>query len=472
MKITNMINPNIFREYDVRGVYPTELDEDVSYTFGKAYGTYIKKFHQTKCIVGHDNRLSSDSLTDALIKGILSTGIDVINLGLVTTPMYYYACILRNVPAGVMVTASHNPKDDNGFKFSFDERGNARGEMIQEFYQFLLTQNYDDGAGVMSFYDVKEKYYELLLSSVDIKHDRKLRVIIDCGNGTTSLFAPEIYNLIGVDLIVLYGESDAHFPNHHPDPAVEENLTVLKDAVVTLKADVGIAFDGDGDRVGIIDEKGTYIPADKFMIMISRDLIPTHENKRILYDVKCSKALTDEITRLGGVPVLCRTGNSYTKLATRDENCIFGGEFSGHLYFRDKFMQKKNNLFSAENANEGALELLFYLTLFISKKTPDFFAIDNIENGLNPRLCRFLMKKICELAVKNGKQVLITTHNPAILDGLNLNDDSQRLFVVTRNDEGKTQAKRIQTKEQTGDYRMMLSEMWMKGLIGGIPNNF
>lgn len=148
------------------------------------------------------------------------------------------------------------------------------------------------------------------------------------------------------------------------------------------------------------------------------------------------------------------------------------GRSKSNLYFRDKFMQKKNNLFSAENANEGALELLFYLTLFISRKTPDFFAIDNIENGLNPRLCRFLMKKICELAVKNGKQVLITTHNPAILDGLNLNDSSQRLYVVTRNDEGKTQAKRIQTKEQTGEQRMMLSEMWMKGLIGGVPYNF
>ena len=145
------------------------------------------------------------------------------------------------------------------------------------------------------------------------------------------------------------------------------------------------------------------------------------------------------------------------------------GRSKSNLYFRDKFMQKKNNLFSAENANEGALELL---TLFISRKTPDFFAIDNIENGLNPRLCRFLMKKICELAVKNGKQVLITTHNPAILDGLNLNDSSQRLYVVTRNDEGKTQVKRIQTKEQTGEQRMMLSEMWMKGLIGGVPYNF
>lgn len=148
------------------------------------------------------------------------------------------------------------------------------------------------------------------------------------------------------------------------------------------------------------------------------------------------------------------------------------GRSKSNLYFRDKFMQKKNNLFSAENANEGALELLFYLTLFISKKTPDFFAIDNIENGLNPRLCRFLMKTICELAVKNGKQVLITTHNPAILDGLNLNDENQRLYVVKRNDEGQTSAKRIKTKVQTGEDHMMLSEMWMKGVIGGVPDNF
>lgn len=148
------------------------------------------------------------------------------------------------------------------------------------------------------------------------------------------------------------------------------------------------------------------------------------------------------------------------------------GRSKSNLYFRDKFMQKKNNLFSAENANEGALELIFYLTLFISKKTPDFFAIDNIENGLNPRLCRFLMKTISDLAVKNGKQVLITTHNPAILDGLNLNDDNQRLYVVKRNDEGQTSAKCVRMKSQTEENHMMLSEMWMKGLIGGIPDNF
>lgn len=338
MELANNINPNIFREYDVRGVYPTDINESVAYTFGKAYGTYIKQFNQVECVVGHDNRLSSDSLTKALMDGILSTGLHVVNIGLVTTPMFYYACIKRRIPAGVMVTASHNPKDDNGFKFSFDGRGNAKGEMIQDFYKFLLKGNFDEAAGMMTFYDVKEDYYRLLLSSVDINRDKKLRVVIDCGNGTTSLFAPDIYNMIGQDLIVLYGKSDANFPNHHPDPAVEDNLKVLKDAVIEFKADIGIAFDGDGDRVGIIDEKGRFLSADEFMMIFARNLIPNNVNKRVLYDVKCSMALKEEIEKLGGSAIICRTGNSYTKALTRDNDCILGGELSGHLYFRDKFL--------------------------------------------------------------------------------------------------------------------------------------
>lgn len=338
MELTKNINPNIFREYDVRGVYPKDINEDLAYTFGKAFGTYVKRFNQTSCVIGHDNRLSSDSLISALTEGLLSTGINIINLGLVTTPMYYYACIKEKIPAGIMVTASHNPKDDNGFKFSFDERGNAKGQMIKDFYNFILEGNFDNQVGTITNYDIKEEYYKLLLSSVDINQNRKLKVVIDCGNGTTSLFAPEIFNLINQDLVVLYGKSDANFPNHHPDPAVEENLKVLKDTVVELKADIGIGFDGDGDRVGLIDEKGNFIPADQIMIIIARSLLSTNENKRILYDVKCSKALTEEIEKFGGTPVICRTGNSYTKAATKDNNCIFGGELSGHFYFRDKFL--------------------------------------------------------------------------------------------------------------------------------------
>ena len=376
MELTKNINPNIFREYDVRGIYPTDLNENISYTFGKAYGTYIKRFNQNTCIVGHDNRLSSDSLTNALIKGILETGINVVNLGLVTTPMFYFACIKEHIPAGVMVTASHNPKDDNGFKFSFDERGNAKGEMIQEFLNFLLEGNYDVGNGMLSLLDIKEDYYKLLLSSVHINQNKKLKVVIDCGNGTTSFFAPEIYNLIGEDLVVLYGKSDPTFPNHHPDPAVEENLTVLKDTVPSIGADVGIAFDGDGDRVGIVDEKGNYIPADKFMIIVARNLIPINENKRILYDVKCSKALTEEIEKLGGTPVICRTGNSYTKAETRDKDCIFGGEFSGHVYFRDKFLGFDSGMYAGlrmieilSNTDKTVSELLDGINTYYS--TPE-----------------------------------------------------------------------------------------------------
>lgn len=458
MELTNNINTNIFREYDVRGVYPTDLNEDVSYTFGKAYGTYIKKFNQTECIVGHDNRLSSDSLTKSLIEGILSTGIHVINIGLVTTPMYYYACILKNIPAGVMVTASHNPKDDNGFKFSFDERGNAKGEMIQEFLKFLLEFNFDDGSGMMTFYDVKDEYYKLLLSSVDIKHDRKLKVIIDCGNGTTSLFAPEIFNLIGVDLIVLYGVSDANFPNHHPDPAVEDNLKVLKDAVVTLKADVGIAFDGDGDRVGIIDENGKYIPADKFMIMVTRDLIPTSANKRILYDVKCSKALTDEINRLGGTPILCRTGNSYTKATTRDENCIFGGEFSGHVYFRDKFLGFDSGIY----AGLRMVEMLSKQDKTVSQlleNIPVYYSTPEIKIASTDTKKKEVIDKIKEYCHENK-------FNTIELDGVRIELDDGWALVrfsntgpnITARFEGKTEAIRDRLK----DTFMNLIEMYNK----------
>lgn len=370
------IDKNIFREYDVRGVYPTGINEETAYIFGKAFGTYIKKFNKDKCVVGHDNRYSSDSLTDNLIKGILSTGIDIVYLGLCTTPMYYYACILKDIPSGVMVTASHNPKDDNGFKFAFDERGNAKGEMIQEFLEFLLKGEFDEGSGKITTYDVKDEYYKLLLSSININPNKKLNVVVDCGNGTTSNFAKEIYNALGMDVTIIFGKNDPSFPNHHPDPAVEENLAILKKTVLELKADVGIAFDGDGDRVGIVDDKGNYVPADKYMIMMARYLLPNSNNKRVLYDVKCSKSLSDEIVKLGGEPIISRTGNSYTKANTRDNDCIFGGEYSGHIYFRDKFLGFDSGMYAGlrmiellSNTDKKCSELLDGINEYIS--TPE-----------------------------------------------------------------------------------------------------
>lgn len=330
------INEYIFRGYDIRGKYPQDLNGEVANIIGKSFGTYVKRMGKKICIVGRDNRYSSDELATNLIEGILSTGINVIDLGLVTTPMYYYACILREIPTGIMVTASHNPKDDNGFKFAFDERGNARGEMIEEFRDFTLKGDFDTGNGILTSYDVRDEYIKLMTTSINFGN-RQLKVVLDLGNATTTCIAKDIFYRFPIDLEVLFDKSDPNFPNHHPDPCIEENLKALKERVIETKADIGIAFDGDGDRVGFLDEKGNYIPTDKFMIIVIRDMINKVEKKKFLYDVKCTKALEDEINRLGGEGVCYRTGNSYTKAKVKDDKLVFGGELSGHVYFNDRF---------------------------------------------------------------------------------------------------------------------------------------
>ena len=282
MEITKNIDKNIFRGSDIRGVYPNNLTEDVAYTIGKAFGTHILNIGKTKCVVGHDNRLSSESLTDALLKGILETGVDVTYLGLVTTPMYYYACILLGIPSGVMVTASHNPKDDNGFKFAFDENGNAKGQEIQDFYEEVIQGKFKEGKGTLSKYNIKREYIELMERSVSFGKKR-IKVVLDPGNGTTAIIAKDIYSKFPLDIKVINGKSDGSFPHHHPDPCVEDNLEELKKAVLKEKADIGIAFDGDGDRLGVVDEKGRYIPTDQYMIIIIRDLINKVEKKELNY---------------------------------------------------------------------------------------------------------------------------------------------------------------------------------------------
>ena len=335
-KINLNLNRNIFRGYDVRGIYPTELDEDTAYTFGLGFGTHIQSLGMHKCIIGHDNRLSSPALEKALIQGITETGVDVIRLGLCTTPMYYYACIKLKVPAGVMVTASHNPKDDNGFKFAFDESGNCKGQEIQDFMEFIMKGEFASGQGKVEDYNIEPDYIELYRTALNFG-ERKLKVVIDPANGATSNFCRKIYELYPMDLTVINEESDGTFPNHHPDPCVEENMAQLKQKVKELNADVGIGFDGDGDRLGVISNSGEFIPVDKYMIIIIRDIINKVDKKEFLYDIKCSKAVSDEIEKLGGKGLCFRTGNSYTKAKVKDEDLPFGAELAGHVYFRDRW---------------------------------------------------------------------------------------------------------------------------------------
>ena len=340
------ISPNIFRGYDIRAVYGQDLNEDIAYTIGLGFGSYIQEKGYTKCLVGHDNRTSSEPLSDALIEGITSTGVNVVFLGLCTTPMYYYGQKFLGIDPGVMITASHNPKEYNGFKIAFDDFGNACGQMIQDFRVFIEEGNFRTGEGKVSTYDIKDEYLKAIKESIDLG-DRKIKVVVDTANGTASIIAKEVYGMFdNVELVPLYIDSNPEFPNHHPDPSVEANNADLKAKVLETGADLGIGIDGDGDRVGVIDENGKMIFIDFYAIIIWRDIMSKVTNKHALFDVKCSKSLADEVEKLGGIPVCYRTGNSYMKAKMREGDFAFGSELSGHVFFRDKWDNIDDGLYA------------------------------------------------------------------------------------------------------------------------------
>ena len=340
------ISPNIFRGYDIRAVYGQDLNEDIAYTIGLSFGSYIIEKGYKKCVVGHDNRVSSEPLADALLTGITSTGVDIVYLGLCTTPMYYYAQKKLKIDPGIMITASHNPKEYNGFKIAFDDFGNACGQMIQDFRAYTEEGNFKTGKGNISTYDIKQEYLDAIKESINLG-DRKLKVVVDTANGTASIIAKEVYNMFeNIELVPLYMTSDPTFPNHHPDPSVESNNADLKKKVIETGADLGIGIDGDGDRVGVIDEKGNMIFIDFYAIIIWRDIMSKVSNKKALFDVKCSKSLPDEIIKLGGEPVCYRTGNSYMKAKMRAGDFAFGSELSGHVFFRDKWDNIDDGLYA------------------------------------------------------------------------------------------------------------------------------
>ena len=336
------VNKNIFREYDIRGVYGKDIDEHLSYLIGKAFATKLKRIGKDITLVGYDNRLSSPTIEKNLIEGIIDTGVNVVRLGLVTTPMYYFGWDYLNIHSGIMVTASHNPKDDNGFKFSYNGIHNAYGESSKELYEMIMNKDFitveKADKGNIKEVDIKEEYIKMITSGIKLGNN-KIKVVYDCGNGTTSIVADDIFNTFKnqIDLVPLFNTSDPRFPNHHPDPAVEENLTKLKEVVIKEKADVGIAFDGDGDRVGVITNTGKFLDIDKYMIVIWRDLVNKNVEKKTFYDVKCSLALKEELDKLGVENEFYRTGNSYTKAKSVSGNYPFSGELSGHVFFRDKF---------------------------------------------------------------------------------------------------------------------------------------
>lgn len=335
------ISKNVFRSYDIRGLYEKEITHELAYLVGRAFGTIASK----TVVVGHDTRSSSNALNTNLIKGLIDTGIQVIDIGLVTTPMLYYARELLNEPYAIMITASHCAKEYNGFKLC-DEDGSMYGDKITNILNIILKKEFKTGNGKVLPYNIVNDYEKLMREKITLG-SRKLNVVVDCGNGTTSLYNPSIIKSWGVNVIPLYCDSNPSFPNHIPDPAVDENMIDLENKVMEVNADLGVAFDGDGDRIGIIDERGNLVKTDMFMLIIWKSIKDTAKNKTASFDVKCSEGLKEALESLGLKTVFNKTGHSYLKKAIRDNNYDFAGEFSGHVCFNDEFYGYDDALYAA-----------------------------------------------------------------------------------------------------------------------------
>lgn len=330
------LNKLMFREYDIRGIYGKDINEEVSYLIGRAFASKMTKLGLNKTLLAYDNRHSSPIIEENVLKGLLDSGITVYRLGLASTPMCYFATNHFKVNCSMMITASHNPKEYNGFKFSYNGIHNAFGKDVIEIYETIMNNDFVNGKGQIIDCNIDDEYIKLLTNNIKLGK-RKIKVVYDCGNGTTSIIADKIFDKLNIEKIPLFNVSDGDFPNHHPDPSVEENLTHLKEAVIKHNADLGIGFDGDGDRVGVVDEKGNMLDVDKYLLIMWKYLYKKTDKKETFFDVKCSNSLERELNKLGVKVNWTRTGNSYTRKISYDGKYPLGGEFSGHLYYFDKF---------------------------------------------------------------------------------------------------------------------------------------
>ncbi len=326
--------PAIFKAYDIRGIVPSTLNESVALGLGRAFGTAARAQGERVVAVGRDGRLSGPGLAAALIQGLVETGLEVIDVGMVTTPMLYFAAHTL-CTSGIQVTGSHNPKDYNGFKMVLAGRA-IYGEEIQALRRTMEEESWQlQPGGSVRQADVLSAYRERIVG--DVKLARPMKVVVDCGNGIAGASAPAIFRALGCEVTELYSEVDGNFPNHHPDPSKPENLRDLIEALKTSDAELGLAFDGDGDRLGIVTKDATNIFPDRQMMLFAQDVLSRVPGGEIIFDVKCTQRLAPAIAAAGGVPVMFKTGHSLIKARMKETNSPLGGEMSGHIFFKERW---------------------------------------------------------------------------------------------------------------------------------------
>ena len=370
----------IFRAYDIRGIVDETLTEEIVYLIGKAIAAEAHSCNEHKIIIARDGRLSGPRLSEALKKGLLDSGCDVIDVGSVPTPLLYFATHQLDSRSGVMLTGSHNPKNYNGLKIVV--AGETLSEdRIQDLYQHIVKKDFISGAGKYSQVDIIQDYINYIKNNLTIQ--KKLKIVVDAGNGIAGKIAPALYEALGCEVIPLYCDVDGNFPNHHPDPAVPENLKEMIDVVKKHHADVGLAFDGDGDRVGVVTNLGEIIWPDRQLILFAQDVLSRNPNAKIIYDVKCTQHVEPEIKKHKGIPMMYKTGHSLIKNKMKEENALLAGEMSGHVFFKERWFGFDDGLY----AGARLLEILANQSLSASelfKNIPDSFSTPELKIAVTP----------------------------------------------------------------------------------------
>lgn len=346
------MNPGMFREYDIRGIAGKDMTEDDVFLIGKGVGTFIREHGRTKLTVGRDCRLTSDLYSEKVIEGLLSTGCDVIDIGVCPTPVLYFSIQHFNQEGGVMVTASHNPGEYNGFKLCID-LDSIHGKDIQKILGIIKEKSFVTGKGSLSTADVVTPYLEFVENNITLAGP--IKVGVDAGNGTAGVVAVPLLKKLNCEVYDIYCDMDGTFPNHEADPTVEKNMQDLIALVKEKRLDIGIGYDGDGDRIGVVDEKGNIVYGDKLMIIFAREILSRKPGATFISEVKCSKTMYDDIEKHGGRAIMWKTGHSLIKKKMKEENAELAGEMSGHMFFADRY-------FGYDDATYASCRLLEILT--------------------------------------------------------------------------------------------------------------
>ena len=345
------MNPHIFRAYGIRGIYNKDFNKEDAEVIGRAFGTYIQKISGNRIVVGHDNRFSSDEINAYFTQGLLSTGCNITDIGYSLAPIIHYTVIEKGFDGGVMITGSHNPKEFNGFKFEEKNAQTLFNHSIKEIQKLTETKEFACGSGEIAYQDVFEEYMNAIVSRIDLQ--KPLKIVIDCGNGTASQFAPVLFERLGASVMKKYCSLHGDYPYHIPDPEEKIAMDDAADEVIAQKADLGIGFDADGDRFGIIDEKGEVYENDKILIVLAKDVLKRNKGAKIIFDIKSSYVLANEIEKAGGIPIMMQTGNPYFRAAIADDpQILLGGEVSGHTFMKENYYGFDDGLFAAAKVLE------------------------------------------------------------------------------------------------------------------------